>query len=109
MTTASSKSSDAVICTDSQSLVLSIENRRANVSDISEKLQQLKGRVIIQWIPAGRGHSDIPGNELANKIYAEIAQNGEVAVSPPLSNTARSSRGRFKAFNRIQSKWTPVN
>ena len=82
-----SKSSDAVICTDSQSLVLSIENRQANVSDILKKLQQLKGRVIIQWIP---GHSNIPGNELADKYAKEIAQNGEAAISPLSFNTARA-------------------
>ena len=82
-----SRSSDAVICSDSQSLVISIEGRQANVSDIIGKLQQLKGRVVIQWIP---GHSNIPGNDLADKYAKEIAQNGEAAVSPLSYNTARA-------------------
>jgi ribonuclease HI len=59
-----SRSTDAVIFTDSESLVISIESRQANVLDIIGKLQQLKGRVTIQWIP---GHSNIPGNNLADK------------------------------------------
>ena len=58
-----SRSTDAVICTDSQSLVIAIESRQSNIMDILEKLQQLKGRVFIQWIP---GHSNIPGNDLAD-------------------------------------------
>ena len=82
-----SRSSDAVICSDSQSLVISIEGRQANVSDIISKLQQLKGRVVIQWIP---GHSNIPGNDLADKYAKEIAQNGESAVAPLSYNTARA-------------------
>ena len=67
--------------------MLSIENRQANVSDILKKLQQLKGRVIIQWIPV---HSNIPGNELADKYAKEIAQNGEAGISPLSFNTARA-------------------
>ena len=84
-----SRSSDAVICSDSQSLIFAIECRQSNVMDIISKLQQLKGRVIIQWVP---GHSNIPGNEMADKYAKEIAQQGELTVSPsPLSyNTVRA-------------------
>jgi hypothetical protein len=56
------------------------------VLDIIDKLQQLKGRVIIQWIP---GHSNIPGNDLADKYAEEVAQNGEPSLSPHSYNTAR--------------------
>ena len=73
-----SRSTDAVICTDSQSLVIAIESRQSNVMDIVEKLQKLKGRVVIQWIP---GHSNIPGNELADKYAKEVAQNGEAPIT----------------------------
>ena len=55
--------------------------------DIIGKLQQLKGRVIIQWIP---GHSNIPGNDLADKYAKEVAQNGEPSLSPLSYNTAKA-------------------
>ena len=67
--------------------MISIEGGQANVSDIISKLQQLKGRVVIQWIP---GHSKIPGDDLADKYAMEIAQIGESAVSPLSYNTARA-------------------
>ena len=57
------------------------------MSDIISQLQQLKGRVVIQWIP---GHSNISQNDLADKSAKEIAQNWEAAVSPLSYNTARS-------------------
>ena len=82
-----SRSTDAVICTDSQSLVIAIESRQSNVMDIVEKLQKLKGRVVIQWIP---GHSNIPGNELADKYAKEVAQNGEAPITPVTYNTAKA-------------------
>ena len=82
-----SRSTDVVICTDSQSLVIAIESRQSNVREIIEKLQQMKGKVVIQWIP---GHSNIPGNELADKYAKEVAQNGEAAVSPLSYNTAKA-------------------
>ena len=74
-----SRSTDAVICTDSQSLVISIESRQANVPVIIVKLQQLKDRVIIQWIPV---HSNITGNYLADEYAKAIAQSGELTLSP---------------------------
>ena len=46
--------------------------------DVIEKLQKLKGRVMIQWIP---GHSNIPGNDLADKYAKEMAKNGEALTS----------------------------
>ena len=82
-----SRSTDAVICTDSQSLVIAIESRQSNVMAIVEKLQKLKGRVVIQWIP---GHSNIPGNELADKYAKEVAQNGEAPITPVTYNTAKA-------------------
>ena len=82
-----SRSTDAVICTDSQSLVIAIESRQSNVMDIVEKLQQLTGRVIIQWIP---GHSNIPGNDLADQYAKEVAQNGVASIAPVTYNTAKA-------------------
>ena len=81
------RSSDTIICTDSLSLLTSIESRQSNVKDLIEKLQQLKGRTIIQWVPS---HSNIPGNELADRYAKEIAQDGEPPVIPLSYNTARA-------------------
>ncbi|KAL5260810.1 hypothetical protein ACHWQZ_G006745 [Mnemiopsis leidyi] len=81
------RSSDTLICSDSLSLITSIENRQSNVREIIEKLQQLKGRTIIQWVPS---HSNIPGNELADKYAKEIAQDGEPPVTPLSYNAARA-------------------
>ena len=57
------------------------------MSDIISKLQQLKGRAVIQWIP---GHFNIPRNDLSDKFAKEIAQNKEDAVPPLPYNTARA-------------------
>ena len=81
-----SRSSDAIICSDSQSLIISIESRQSNVMDIISKLQQLKGRVIIQWVP---GHSNIPGNEMADRYAKAAAQNVEPTANSLSYNTAR--------------------
>jgi hypothetical protein len=61
------RSTDMVICSYGLSLIASIESRQSNVMDIIGKLQQLKGKVVIQWVPS---HSNIPGNELADQ-YAK--------------------------------------
>ena len=57
------------------------------MSDIISQLQQLKGRVVIQWIP---WQSNISGNDLTDKYAKKIAQNGEAAASPLSYNTARA-------------------
>ncbi|KAL5263836.1 hypothetical protein ACHWQZ_G005044 [Mnemiopsis leidyi] len=81
------RSSDTIICSDSLSLITSIENRQSNLREIIDKLQQLKGRTIIQWVSS---HSNIPGNELADKYAKEIAQDGEPPVTPLSYNAARA-------------------
>ena len=50
-------------------------------------VQQQKGRVIIQWIP---GHSNIPGNELADIYAKEVALNGKAPTTPVTYNTSKS-------------------
>ena len=72
-----SRSTDAVICTDSQALVRALDNNTLDTVEIREKLNRLKGIVNIQWVPA---HCNVPGNELAYQSAKEIARSGEPAV-----------------------------
>ena len=85
------RSSDTIICSDSLSLLTSIDSRQPNVRDLIEKLQQLKGRTTLQWVPS---HSNIPGNEMADRYAKEVAQNGEPQTTPLSYNAARAMINR---------------
>jgi ribonuclease HI len=80
-----SRSTDAVICTDSQALVRALENNTPDTREIREILSGLKGKVVIQWVPA---HCNVPGNELADLSAKEIARTGEPADTPVSYNTS---------------------
>ena len=53
--------------------------------NIIGKLQQLKGRVIMQWVP---GYSNVPGTKMADIYAMEVVQNEEPTVNPLSYNTA---------------------
>ncbi len=77
------KYGDTVICTDSQALLTSIENMSADTAEIRRDLQTLHGKTYMHWIP---GHSNIPGNELADKAAKEAAMLPESDSEPtPIS------------------------
>ena len=59
-----------LICSDSQSLLKAIANKSEDTYEVRAKLLQVKGDVVIQWVP---GHTDIPGNEAADKAAKEAA------------------------------------
>jgi len=59
-----------LICSDSQSLLKAIANESEETYEVRAKLMQVKGNVVIQWLP---GHMDIPGNEAANMAAKEAA------------------------------------
>ena len=52
-----------MICTDSQSLCMAMKSLNPETDEIRESLQHHVGSIVMQWIP---GHSDIPGNDLAD-------------------------------------------
>jgi len=59
-----------LICLDSQSLLKAIANESEDTYEVRAELLQVKGDVVIQWVP---GHMDIPGNEAADKVAKEAA------------------------------------
>ncbi len=87
------------IFTDSQSLCQAIQNRSQQVENILESLRALPSGVTIQWVP---GHSNIPGNELADCAAKKAASTsgspapvsygsvcshiGRVIRDPPISH-----------------------
>ena len=76
------KYDDTVICSDSQSLLLSIDSLTPDTADIRADLDKLYGITYIHWIPS---HINIPGNEFADTAAKEAAllPDPESTVSVP--------------------------
>ena len=62
---------DIMICTDSQSLCMAMQSYNTETSCIRSMLHNHSGRVMIQWIP---GHSEVPGNDLADEAAKEATE-----------------------------------
>ena len=60
-----------LICTDSQSLCKAILGSSSDTDELKLLLSDCVPEVAIQWIP---GHSDIPGNDLADACAKEAAK-----------------------------------
>ena len=68
-----------LICTDSQSLCNAIEAHDDNIHVVHTLIPQISANLTIQWVP---GHSDLPGNELADQAAKEAAGAVEEGTSP---------------------------
>ena len=75
------KYSDTVVCSDSQSLLINIEQHSPDTAQIRNDLDSLYGRTSIHWIPS---HINIPGNEYADaaaKEATKLPEENNVSVS----------------------------
>ena len=63
-----SAQSKILICTDSKSLCQKLAGSCALIADLRLKLLKAPGSITLQWVP---GHSDVPGNELADVAAKE--------------------------------------
>ena len=85
---------------DSQSLCSALQSRSANVGGLVSDLDKCPGKVVIQCVP---GHSEIPGNKMADARAKE-------ATSQPGEKRAISYKSACATINRHikdppQSKW----
>ena len=78
-----------VIATDSQSLCSALLNRSSEVDEILNAIDTCSTPIVIQWIP---GHSDIPGNELADAHAKEAAHS----AGPNRAVSYKSACGEIK-------------
>ena len=63
-----SQTTKILICTDSKSLCQKLLGNSIEVTDLRQQILDTPGVITIQWVP---GHSDIPGNELADAAAKE--------------------------------------
>ena len=68
-----------VICTDSQSLCNSLDSIDLKCHVLLSIIQQIHSSLTLQWVP---GHSDLPGNELADQAAKEAAADTESETKP---------------------------
>ena len=78
---------DTIICSDSQSLLYSIDSLMPNTADIRKLLDSMKGRTFIHWVPS---HVNVPGNELADKAAKEATRLEALDPVPLSFSTAKA-------------------
>jgi len=80
-----------LICTDSQSLCRALVGYSDDMDKLRRKLAECASDIVIQWVP---GHSDIPGNEMADL-------EAKAATEEPGDGRAISMKGIKTVINSI--------
>lgn len=100
----------AVICSDSSSSLISIQNNKSEGrQDILIEIQQTLYRnqmmglsIILVWIPA---HIGIRGNELADKGAKEATKRNQTDMEVPFSKTEMKTMIKYKLREWWQKQW----
>ena len=94
------KISHTVIFTDSKSALEALEDQSTNSTEISKAVLQIHRlltvfpiRLLLQWIP---GHTDIPGNERADRLSKRGAQQEQPQVNIPYTTARQIIRNNYK-------------
>ena len=110
----------AAVFTDSQSLCTALVGNSPALDPLRTKLNKLPCKLTIQWIP---GHSNIPGNELADAAaksatslkgsspgvsYSSICTQIRAATKdPPPSNTSGLGKCTPPCLPKSSPRWSP--
>ena len=75
-----------LVCSDSQSALAALKGGELKDHPIlwrvREKLRSVPGKVAFQWVP---GHCGLPGNETAEQVAKEVAEQGRSGETPQVA------------------------
>ena len=100
----------AVICSDSSSSLISLNNNKSDGRpDVLIEMQQTLYRIqmmglsiILVWIPV---HIGIKGNELADKCAKEATKRNHIDITVPFSESEIKTTIKYKLKERWQKQW----
>ena len=93
-----------MICSDSQLLLKAIANTFNETYDIRANLALVRSELVLQWVP---GHTDVPGNEAADRTDKEAAiitdvPPWSVSLANAVSCVNRSTDWALQDHNSVQ-------